>query len=245
MSVLVSCSCYKRPEFTRVCLPIAIRHANYPCTWHLYDDGSQDETGDILTAMRRGEDVKVTLFRDRQGIGQVKNMMFKDAAERGFEYIVSIDNDLLLPYGWLADLMNTFPMSGFDVGSAWIVNDKTIWSHVGTEVASGQRGWIPVQGFGGACVVHKTSVTKKCFWPDRSFEYADAKFHGDCIRAGYKLGLHLGVQVWHMQWIVWPDVELEREKLKIRHLKRNATLDGFETSFARELAKVIQPGLKH
>ena len=37
MKVIVSCNCYKRPQFTRHCLPIAIDHAGLEAEWRLVD----------------------------------------------------------------------------------------------------------------------------------------------------------------------------------------------------------------
>jgi GT2 family glycosyltransferase len=245
--VAVIMSCYKRLPFTRLCLPTAMENAGLDADWIITDDGSQDGTAEFLLSLaQKNPRVRARVDGENRGIARRANEGAREALALGVDAVVNLDNDILAPYGWLRDLAAAFEQArAFDVGSAWVVNDRTIrktLTEAGALGGAERRRWVPVGGCGGACEIVRRRVFEHGCWHGEDkplWAYEDAAFHGSVQNAGFKIGIYLGVQVWHMQSFAWPDREYEAKKLAARHAYAAAAPDKFAASLAREEGKVF------
>jgi len=247
MRTVVSCNCYQRAPLTKLCLPYALAHAGMDALWLLSDDGSTDDTAKFL---RRFESPKITVRCHPKNRGHyvLRNEAFEFALAHNADVIINIDNDILLPQNWLRDLVHAFAQSDFGIGSAWIVNDKTLTKMIQRRLATplssaSLHTWVNTQGCGGACIAHRRSVIDAGCRYDTSrtlFTFGDSHFNGQALRKGFKVGVYLGVQCWHLQTFTWPNVEYERRKLKLRHLHVRGSMQEFEKSYLREWNKTLE-----
>ncbi len=241
MKVCIAVSCYKRPMLTKWCVPASIETAGMEAEWRLVDDGSADETADILKGCE-APNVDVTLWTINRGHYVRRNEGFEWGLKQGADVVVNLDNDMLTPNNWLRDFVAAFEPTEFGVGTAWVINDKTlrqmIVDKVGkplAEVPSGE--WIDIGGCGGACIAHKRAVLEAgCRYVEGHplFCYGDANFNGIVRNAGFKIGLYTGVQVYHVQPMVWADRDYERDKLARRHLHQLHETTGWEPNADRQ-----------
>lgn len=228
---------FNRVEFTRYCLPMAMQNAGMDAQWLLIDDGSTDKTLDFLRSPHcKGATVLADGFN--KGIAARKNEAMDYFLKTDCDFQMNIDNDILLPFGWLRDMMAAFQSCPYDLGSAWIINDRTIWRMVGEQAqkAPSLNRWIETEGCGAACTVKtRKLITSGVRWYKRGtgYAYGDAAFHSSVLAAGFKIGIYLGVQAWHVQNFIWTDGGYERMKLAERHATKTGSLEGLDASLAR------------
>ncbi len=246
MKVIVSCNCYKRPEFTRLCLPIAIDHAGLAAEWRLVDDGSGDGTSDCLRGLaKRYQHVEAICNPENVGHYVLRNKGFEYGLAEGADVVVNIDNDILFPQNWLRDLMAGFPESGLDIGSAWIVNDPTLTRMIREKLDPENLcdidldRWVETEGCGGAAIAHSRAVLESGIRYREAhtlFVYGDSKFNGFAMKAGFKVGAYLGVQCWHLQEVIHIADDYERAKHRNRHFSRHKSDEGFEEAYAQKIS---------
>ncbi len=249
MKVVVVCNCYKRLAFTKLCLPFAVKHAGIEATWLLVDDGSDDGTAKFLQSLARDkENVVVRCHKENRGHYVLRNEGFAFGKEQGADVVVNIDNDILFPANWLKDFVSSFLESEFDVGSAWVINDKTLYKHVEESLGASVSDvlldrWVDTGACGGACIAHSRAVLDSdCRYDEGRtlFCYGDSAFNGKCKRTGFKVGVYLGVQCWHLQMFVWTEDDYEKDKLRNRHQHRLQTMDGFEESWEIHKGRLME-----
>ena len=249
MNTVVVCNCYKRPAFTKLCVPMAIRHAGMDAHWLLADDASGDGTAEFLHTLE-APNIAVRAHRENRGHYVLRNEGFDYALTFEADVVVNIDNDILFPWNWLRDLVTAFDGSGFGVGSAWVVNDRTLTGMVEKALSAPisdttlHDQWADTQGCGGACIAHSRAVLDSgCRYDEKRtlFTFGDSAFNGIAMQKGFRVGVYLGVQCWHLQTIIWPDEQYEEWKLALRHKHRHGDMDGFDASLNRDKARTI-PG---
>lgn len=246
MNVAVIACCYKRPKMTQICLGKALQHCGYPSKWYFCDDGSQDETAKILARLCRKDDV-LDVNKKNLGMYVRRNELFRRALEDGADAIVNIDNDVLVPQFWLHDMVKAFEGCEFAVGSVWFVNDVTANRMINKALGrlpkpKDSHRWVNTGGCGSTCAIHHKSIFDKGIWYEEKrqpWTYGDGILNAAVTRAGFSVGIYLGVQAWRLEHIVWTDVDYEEKKLGIRHKHRHKSEEGFEISLERESRKVV------
>lgn len=247
MNVAVVCNCYRRLGFTRHCVPAAIASSGLPdAHWLLADDGSPDATGEFLLHLA-SKTVEVRVHAENKGHYVRRNEGFDWGLSLGADVVVLLDNDILTPQNWLRDLATAFLPSQFGIGTAWVCNDTTLCRMVGGAYGKPLHEvppnvWVDTQGCGGACIAHKRKMLETGLRYTESFPlfcHGDAEFNGRCRNAGWKVGLYTGVQVYHLQPIVWADADYEQDKLKRRHIHRFGDNDGWKANVERHQGALI------
>lgn len=106
--------CYKRPEYTAMCLR-AIREAQKyrNTTFFLTDDGSNDETAEIIQNSEVNSVVRVR--KESLGLRNTIIEFFEEVLKDDYTHIAKIDNDCVVPDNWLSDLTAIMEEAGADI----------------------------------------------------------------------------------------------------------------------------------
>lgn len=110
--------CYKRPEYTEICLQSVIDAQKYGenVTFFLVDDGSADGTHHILKRATAKIPSEIDIKLENIGLRNVIIEFFeKILADGTFDYITKIDNDCTVPQNWLNDLTRIFETANADI----------------------------------------------------------------------------------------------------------------------------------
>lgn len=251
MRIGVCVPCYKRLNFTKFCVPLAIQNAGkngMDVTWYLVDDYSEDGTHEFLVHLEAvhvgtNRDVRAMRNQENMGIARTRNKVYKMMLKSDCDIFCNIDNDLLLPYNWLRDMAHALEASyEFSVAAPWFVNDNNIKKNLEKTMPLDKLpdAALVECAVGGGCVLYKREIFEKgLFYPDTkaNWTYQDSQHHGKIRHCGYKVGLYTGVQAWLLERLVWDP--MEEEKLRIRHAHLNkGSLEGFEENLARRRRSV-------
>ena len=107
MSFKVEClvPCYKRPEYTHQCIK-ALEESTYNnALFHLWDDGSNDGTKEILRQSSLNK--RVVMNFENRGLRNVL-INFIELTQRTTEFICVVGNDCLMPKNWMNDILAVF-----------------------------------------------------------------------------------------------------------------------------------------
>lgn len=142
MKTAVLIPCYKRPEYTELCMRALEKAQKYEnVEFFLVDDGSKDGTDNLLNNTSLPK--RVIVHQENRGLRNVIIQFFKDTED--FEYIVKMDNDCLVPSEWLNKLIcvlkhdlvdivspNVLPSNAaFKVGKESDISSIRLSPHVG------------------------------------------------------------------------------------------------------------------
>jgi glycosyltransferase involved in cell wall biosynthesis len=101
--VEVLCPCYKRPEYTELCIK-ALEESTYDnVLFHLWDDGSNDGTEEILRQSSLNKRVVV----NEKNMG-LRNVLINFIELSSAEFICVVGNDCLMPKNWANDILAVF-----------------------------------------------------------------------------------------------------------------------------------------
>lgn len=100
---MVLVPCYKRPEYTQLCIEALEKAQAYDdVEFVLVDDGSGDETSKILCA----SNLPFRLIEHKESLGLRATIMEFFELSKGADFIAKIDNDCLVPANWLDTLLS-------------------------------------------------------------------------------------------------------------------------------------------
>lgn len=105
---------YNRPELLRQTISTAIKNAGYPFELIVHDDGSDEETLELLRAFHEEGLISLLMLNapgNNEGQGVALNRMF--AAATG-DPIVKMDHDLLLHENWLRQSVELLEANAHD-----------------------------------------------------------------------------------------------------------------------------------
>jgi glycosyltransferase involved in cell wall biosynthesis len=109
--IAVLVPCFKRPEYTQACLTQLERAQFYgkDVFFFLVDDGSNDETADILG--RFNIENTFYIFR-KENLGLRDTIIdfidFIRGPHGPFDFIAKMDNDCMVPANWMDDILKVF-----------------------------------------------------------------------------------------------------------------------------------------
>ncbi len=105
--------CYKRPEYTAQCIKALEKAQEYPDTlFHLWDDGSNDGTDEILRSAKLNK--RVVVNEENRGLRNVL-INFLELSSPSSEFITVVGNDCLMPKNWMTDILAVFAKSDADI----------------------------------------------------------------------------------------------------------------------------------
>lgn len=100
--------CYKRPEYTGKCIQAVIDAQLYiNTTFYLVDDGSNDETFDILNSWK-SDNVKVLRNFENEGLRATIINFLEICQFEKYDFIGKMDNDCGVPLNWMNDILSVF-----------------------------------------------------------------------------------------------------------------------------------------
>lgn len=138
--------CYKRPEYTKICLEAVEQAQEYKdVVFYLYDDGSDDGTAEVLGSSRLNS--IVTIRKENSGLRNTIIDFFEEIKDKDFKYITKIDNDCLVPKNWLNDLTEIFEEAGCDVLSPNVSETNAAHKYGSLNLREGK--FIPSKFVGG------------------------------------------------------------------------------------------------
>jgi len=114
--IAVLVPCFKRPEYTKMCMDALVVSQSYPNVhFYLVDDGSQDGTEEILRASNLAH--LLTVHKEPTGLRNVIIEFFNQTKHGGYTYLAKMDNDCVVPKDWITKLVEALEKSGSDVVS--------------------------------------------------------------------------------------------------------------------------------
>lgn len=108
LKIAVLVPCYKRPEYTAKCIQ-ALEEAqeyNSGTQFFLVDDGSEDNTEDILRKANLNKEV--IIHYENKGLRNILIDFIEWAKLNNFDIMGVIGNDCLVPKNWLNDIIDVF-----------------------------------------------------------------------------------------------------------------------------------------
>lgn len=120
--------CFKRPEYTQKCIS-ALEESEYDNTlFHLWDDGSDDGTEEILRQSSLNKRVVV----NEKNMG-LRNVLINFIELSSAEFICVVGNDCLMPKNWMKDMLEVFGKSDADILSPNVLPSNAAFKY-GREV---------------------------------------------------------------------------------------------------------------
>lgn len=106
--------CFKRPEYTKLCLEYLEKSQVYKdVDFYIFDDGSNDGTFEIIQSSK----LPITVFQNKDSIG-LRNVLinfFNIVKDKDYDFLAKMDNDCLVPANWLDDLEYILSTHDFDI----------------------------------------------------------------------------------------------------------------------------------
>lgn len=128
MRVGVFVPCFKRPEYTQICVKSIESAQDYKdVEFYLLDDGSRDETGSILNSAVL--DSTTIISRENHGLRSSILGFFEWAKAEKFDLIAKIDNDCAVPKNWLNDIVKIFEETDVDILSPNVFPSNACFTH--------------------------------------------------------------------------------------------------------------------
>lgn len=173
--IAVLVPCYKRPEYTAMCLKAIEEAQDYDksVTFYFVDDGSCDGTALILGSSKLN--CVVTIRKENIGLRNTIIGFFEEVLASNYEYITKIDNDCIVPANWLNDLVKIAIDSNADVLSPNVSESNAAHKYGAIHKRVGP--FIPSEIVGGLWFMRRTMIE------DMYFE----KFSSRGIRAAFHI----------------------------------------------------------
>lgn len=204
--------CHNALEYTRLCLPAAVRHTR-GCELIVVDNGSSDGTPKYLSSFAaKHPQVRLILNGANLGFARGNNQAIRQA--RG-ENIVLLNSDAVVTPGWLDGLLSCAERDSSIAAVGPVTNNA---SDPRQRVKSGcaelsrldafarrhahrRRGsWSEVHRLIGFCLLLKRSAVERVGLLDERFYPGGYEDYDYCLRlrqAGYKIALAEDVYVHH------------------------------------------------
>lgn len=181
---------FNRPKLVRQTISSAIVNAGYPVELIVHDDGSDDETIEVLRELHRNGLISLLMLNapgHNEGQGVALNRMF--AAATG-DPIIKMDHDLILEPDWLEEcvaILGADQKREVDGFSDERIGALGLFKYDHPPVAHGEMfikthssddySWEEVQDFVGSCMV----IPREAFEKFGPFEERSTAFAEDAV----------------------------------------------------------------
>jgi len=126
--VAVLVPCFKRPEYTRLCIAALEKtRGQINADFYLVDDGSKDGTEKILSMAMVSSTLIVN--EETRGLRNVIIDFFELVRGKGYDYYAKMDNDCVVPDKWLDNLIDALDESGMDIVSPNVIPSNAAFVH--------------------------------------------------------------------------------------------------------------------
>ena len=145
--------CYKRPEYTAMCIKALESAQEYKdCFFHLWDDGSNDGTDEILRSAKLNK--RVVVNEKNRGLRNIL-INFLELTSKSSKFITVVGNDCLMPKNWLNDMLKVFENSDAD-----ILSPDVAPSHAALKLGRPDdgRGYMPSDYVGGLWFMKRSLI---------------------------------------------------------------------------------------
>lgn len=157
-STAILVPCYKRPEYTKLCIEGLEKAQNYDnTTFHLWDDGSDDGTEAILNNANLPK--KVFINKENKGLRHVLISFIENSGD--VEFLSVVGNDCIMPKDWLTKILGTFEKTDLDIVSPNVVPSNAAYQW-GVDDVKG-LGYRPARTVGGLWTMRK-SLTEDIYF---------------------------------------------------------------------------------
>jgi len=147
--------CYKRPEYTKRCIEAIEKAQKYKDTiFYLVDDGSSDGTIDTLLNC----DLNKYVVQNPYSMGLRRVIIdFMDWVKKSdYNLIGKIDNDCIVPKGFLSKILQLFVDSPADILSPNVFPSDAAFKYGSPDVAN--FGYRPAKVVGGLWFMRKEII---------------------------------------------------------------------------------------
>lgn len=160
MKTLVFLSAYKRPEYTKMCLDTLAKAQDYPDTkFYLVDDGSDDGTYEYIQKFPHEKEVIYHPYSI--GLRNTIIEFFQYVRATDPTYISKVDNDCLVPDGWLNNLLNIMDQAGADIISPNVSETNAAYKFGKNKFKRGD--FIPSDIVGGVWTMKASMINNLIF----------------------------------------------------------------------------------
>jgi len=110
-SVHVFVPCYKRPDYTKMCLGALSKNTyHFTTKFTFVDDGSGDGTAEILDDYEtlRFPGADLVLSPENMGLRYHILQFWQKMLDTNVDFVAKVDNDCLVPAGWITNMLSIF-----------------------------------------------------------------------------------------------------------------------------------------
>lgn len=157
--IAVLVPCYKRPEYTKLCLAALESAQDYKdTTFHLYDDGSLDKTDQLLELASLPKETHISTTNN--GLRSVL-LDFIVTQSKGADIITVVGNDCLMPKNWLDKLVYKLTTTDADIISPNVMPSNAAFKW-GRDDKKG-LGYRPAMTVGGLWMMRRDFIEDMYF----------------------------------------------------------------------------------
>lgn len=208
---IIVCALNHLHDLTMPCLGSVIQNTREPYELILIDDGSQDGTFQYFKTLSR----KAYRHESPQGVAKSRNLGFRTSEGN---YIITLDNDTIVPSGWLKTLIQESKKERVGIIGPWLTAPAR-YDEKNLKLSA--DGLYEVSDLPGACMLIKREVIERIGYLDEIFlnEAEDTDYCYKAIMAGYRVVITPKVIVWHKHYSTRKQIpEIQNQKNEARKI---------------------------
>ena len=199
---------WNHPEITRPCVESILANTQVPCRLLIVDQASEEETRSYLRSIRSTGSIEIEILWNSQNVGYSKGMNL-GLAKATAPYVCFLNNDILVPPGWLEELL-AIAESDPSIGSVNPASntfgiqptDGSDWTELAESRAPLRDRWMEVSYGEGFCLLAKRELLTRLGGFDEKtygqFYFEDADLGRRIQAMGLKCVMAEGAYVWHI-----------------------------------------------
>jgi GT2 family glycosyltransferase/tetratricopeptide (TPR) repeat protein len=230
--------CCNVAEMTRLCLESLLETTPAPYELILVDNGSTDETPALLKELQtRPGPQRFVIIRNETNVGYPRGCNQALAEARG-RFLVFLNNDVVLPPGWLEGLLENIKADWPSIGAVGPVTNYAPHPQLVRPSYNSLEGLVPfaqqrrvefsrqtldVRRITGFCLLTRREVLDRVGAFDGRFEVGFFDDDDLCVRicdAGWKLRVALDTYIHHFGSRTFRDQKINTRELLLENFKR-------------------------